>query len=391
MRVLLLVLLLALFSVVLLSGVSGVWAQQNDAASAISSAQTKLVQCFDAAQNAESAGANVSSLTSVLNEAGAQLSNAELAYSSGNFGSASNLASQSQSSLGGFLSDADALKSSAVASSDERTLIFAGSIAGTFAVVCTGAVVWARLKRRNGNGKQKVNLLQYKALFIVVIAVLALLVASPALQRVLVYPQTDFFTGISLLGPGHMTEDYPYNITSGENYTVFLGINNQLGACAYYQVEVKFRNETQSAPDSFNFTPSSLSSLYNVSAFVADKGNLEIPVNFGLDYSFQNVTQTVYTNVTVSPGPGQNSTVGQIAQNVTMLQADFNSLMFNGETLNLKGYSSDWNPQSDVFYGNLVFELWIYNGASGSFQYNERFVDLKFNMTSNGVGEVFAG
>ena len=84
-----------------------------------------------------------------------------------------------------------------------------------------------------------------------VTAVLALLVASPALQQVLVYPRTEFFTELSLLGPWSMAENYPYNITNGENYSVFLGVANQLGSCAYYQVEVKFRNETQSAPDSF--------------------------------------------------------------------------------------------------------------------------------------------
>jgi hypothetical protein len=212
------------------------------------------------------------------------------------------------------------------------------------------------------------NLTQYKALFIVVTAVLALLAASPALQRVLVYPQTEFFTELSLLGPGHMAENYPYNITNGENYSVFLGVANQLGSCAYYQVQVKFRNETQSAPDSFNFTPSSLPSLYNLTAFVADKESLDIPVNFAFDYSFQ-----------------------KSADNITLLQANFDSLKFNGETLNLQGYSSDWNPQTDVFYGNLVFELWIYNGTTAGFQYHERFVDLKFNMTSTGMDDIFFG
>jgi hypothetical protein len=225
------------------------------------------------------------------------------------------------------------------------------------------------------------NLTQYKALFIVVTAVLALLAASPALQRVLVYPQTEFFTELSLLGPGHMAENYPYNITNGENYSVFLGVANQLGSCAYYQVQVKFRNETQSAPDSFNRTPSSLPSLYNLNVIVADKESLEIPVNFAFNYSFRSVARTVYTDITVPGRPGQNATVEQRADNITLLQANFDSLKFNGETLNLQGYSSDWNPQTNVFYGNLVFELWIYNGTLNDFQYHTRFVDLKLNMT----------
>ena len=235
------------------------------------------------------------------------------------------------------------------------------------------------------------NLSQYKALFVVVVAVLALLVASPALQRVLVYPQTEFFTELSLLGPAHTAQNYPSNIIQNQNYSVFLEVTNQLGACAYYQVEVKFRNETQSAPDSLGGTSSSLPSLYNLTAFVANQESFEIPVNFALGYSFQNVTRTVYTNVTVSGGPGQNDTIEQVAGNITLLQVNFNSLMFNGKTLGLQGLSSDWNPQTSVFYGNLVFELWMYNGTIGDFQYNQRFVDLKFNMTSIGMGDIFAG
>ncbi len=232
---------------------------------------------------------------------------------------------------------------------------------------------------------QIVNLTQYKALLIVVTAILALLAASPALQRVLVYPQTQFFTELSVLGPAHTAENYPYSIVKNENYTIFLDLTNQLGSCAYYQVEVKFRNETQSAPDSFNQTSSSLPSLYNLNVFVANKERLEIPVNFAVDYSIQNVTEIVYTNTTVSQGPGQNATIEQTSSNFTQLQSNFNSLKFNGETLNLQGETSNYDPQTNKFYGNLVFELWIYNSTTSSFQYNNRFVDLKFNMTSNGL------
>ena len=228
------------------------------------------------------------------------------------------------------------------------------------------------------------NLTQYKALFIVVTAILALLVASPALQRVLVYPRTEFFTEFSLLGPGHSAENYPYNLTNGKNYSVFLGVANQLGSVAYYQVEVKFRNETQSAPNSLNNTASDLPSLYNLSAFIADKESYELIVNFAFIYSFQNVTRTIYTNVTVPGGLGQNATVEQRAENITIMQANFNNLKLNGATLNLHGYSSDWDFQKNEFFGNLIFELWIYNSTIGGFQYNQRFVDLKLNMTSAG-------
>jgi uncharacterized membrane protein len=201
-----------------------------------------------------------------------------------------------------------------------------------------------------------VNLTQYKALFILVTAVLALLVASPALQRVLISPQTSFFTELSLLGPRHTTENYPYGITKNVDYTVFLGITNQIGSCAYYQVELKFRNKMQSATDSSTFTPSSLPSLYNMTAIVANKESLEIPVIFALDYS--------------------------LTGNSTFPQVTYNSLRLNDVTINLRDQTSDWNQQTKTVYGNLIFELWIYNSTISGFQYNERFVNLKLNMTS---------
>lgn len=199
-----------------------------------------------------------------------------------------------------------------------------------------------------------VNLQEYKVLFIVVISVLVLLVASPALQRLLVYPQTEFFTEFWLLGPERKAEDYPFNITRNERYSVFLGVGNHLGYCGYYVVEVKFRNESMSAPNSFERTPSSLPSLFSMRVFVADKEVWEERLTFSFDYGFDEAFSRVI----------------------------FKSLTLNDVTLSLHGLTSEWNATTSRFYGNLVFELWIFNESSGGFMYHERFVDLKLNMTS---------
>jgi hypothetical protein len=124
-------------------------AQQNDA---ISAAQNKLVQCYDAAKAAESAGANISQLTIKLNNAGSLLSRAQLAYSRGDFESASSLAVQSQNELAGFVSDANSLKASASQSrTNDFMLNVVGSIAGTIAVLVGSFVVWRFLKKKYGN------------------------------------------------------------------------------------------------------------------------------------------------------------------------------------------------------------------------------------------------
>lgn len=201
------------------------------------------------------------------------------------------------------------------------------------------------------------NLDRYRLTFVVVTAIIMLLVASPAMSRLLVYPRTEFFSEMWLLGPGHEAEGYPYNVSVGQNYSVFLGIGNQLGYCAYYVVEVKFRNGTQSAPSSFgpveNRTPSSMPSLFNVTAFVADKQDWESSMSFSFDYVVEDRSQVVFQNLTL-----------------------------NGEVLNLEGYSTAWNATRRIFYGNLIFELSIYNVQTTIMSYDDRFVDLKFNMTS---------
>ena len=68
---------------------------QADAESAIVAAQGKLVVCYQAVVNASNAGANVTGLLLVLDEAGENLSRANLAYSMGDFGSAQSYAIQS--------------------------------------------------------------------------------------------------------------------------------------------------------------------------------------------------------------------------------------------------------------------------------------------------------
>lgn len=198
---------------------------------------------------------------------------------------------------------------------------------------------------------------RYGVPFFVVVAVVALLVASPCLSRVLVWPRTEFFSELWILGSDHMAEGYPFNVSSGQSYSVYLGLGNQLGYCAYYKIEVKFRNESQSMPSSFGAiedrVPSDLPSLFNVSAFVADQNSWELPVTFGFDYEF----------------------------NETLVQVGFNNMTFNDNVLGMSGESTGWNATTSRFYGDLIFELWLYNGSAGNFGYHGRFVDLKLNMT----------
>ncbi|MGB9683891.1 MAG: hypothetical protein ACPL1Z_03050 [Candidatus Bathyarchaeales archaeon] len=201
------------------------------------------------------------------------------------------------------------------------------------------------------------KIVEYSLLYWTVVGVLALLVASPFLSKVLVYPRTEFFTELWILDANHKAENYPFNVTRNQNYTIYLGVGNRLGYCAYYMVQVKFRNQTQPAPTSFgpieDRLPSSLPSLFNITAFVADEQVYEIPITFSFIYTWDEQLSKV----------------------------KLTSLRLNGVWLNMSDYTISWNAETRELRGFLFFELWLYNSSAGCFQYHGRFVGLWFNMT----------
>ena len=143
-----------LLALLLLIGLSSspfvVYAESSsDADAALTSAKNKLVECLSATNAAEAAGANISDLTNTLNNAGLLLSNAESAYSSGDFQTAATLSAQCQIVLTNFISTAASLQSSA---SQRRSMDFlvtvVGSIAGTTVVIVGSLSVWVLLKRK---------------------------------------------------------------------------------------------------------------------------------------------------------------------------------------------------------------------------------------------------
>jgi hypothetical protein len=189
---------------------------------------------------------------------------------------------------------------------------------------------------------------QYKSVLLVVVIVSALFAASPVIQHFLVVPQKDFFTELSLFGQYH-NATYPSNVTSGENYRLYLDVANHLGSDSRYAIEVKFRNQTQSAPDSFIHTASALPSLGNFTFSVADNGTLELPI----DISFQYALNAKVTS-----------------------KLDIQNIIINNDTVNVNKATVTRDFQRQGFYGNLFFELWIFNSTIQTYQYNQRYVGL---------------
>lgn len=139
------ILLLGLITVV----PSPVWADQTDASTAISSVKNTILDCYNAAKQAEAAGANITVLVGTLNEAGSLLSQAELAYATNDFDTAFNLATQSRNTLSNFIGEANTLQETATQQQNQDFLInVVGSVIGTFAVIAVGFTVWFFLKKK---------------------------------------------------------------------------------------------------------------------------------------------------------------------------------------------------------------------------------------------------
>lgn len=130
------------------------FAQQDTAQSAISSAQSTLVNCYGAVKDAEAAGANVTSLTATLNTGAGLLSQAELAYASNDYSTAYSDAAQSQTALNGLTSQATALQQNAAKNQGQSGLTVIFSLIASVAIFSVGLGAYVSLSRK---GKKRLN------------------------------------------------------------------------------------------------------------------------------------------------------------------------------------------------------------------------------------------
>jgi len=191
----------------------------------------------------------------------------------------------------------------------------------------------------------------YRVIFASVGLIGILLFAFPTLSLVFRLPGGEKFSELWVLGPGHMAEDYPFNVKPNENYTIYVGVGNHMGSAAYYVVYVKFRNQTEPLPNATAGTPSPLPPLFEFRLFVENGKSWEAPLRF----SFSNVS---------------------LSENRCFV----GSLMINGVAFNVDKWAS-WDVENNGYYYQLFMELWIYNVELQAFKFHNRFVGLWLNMT----------
>jgi uncharacterized membrane protein len=196
------------------------------------------------------------------------------------------------------------------------------------------------------------KLQDYRNLLLSACLIALLLAALPAVSVLVTFPEvSERFSELWLLGPGHMEEDYPFNIIVGESYSVYLGIGNHMGSSTYYAVLIKFRNQTQPLPNATTSTPSSLPVLHEIRTFIQDNETWERLVTFSVTNASRSETLSSINRLVINDrGVWTNS-------------------------------SAVWDSERDGFYYQLFFELWIYDTASKNLEFHSKFVTLWLNMT----------
>ena len=193
----------------------------------------------------------------------------------------------------------------------------------------------------------------YKNVFAAAGLVGVLLIASPTLGWFVHLPGGEKFSELWILGPGHMAEDYPFNVRSNESYMVYVGIGNHMGSSAYYVLYVKLRNQTEPLPNSTDNTPSPVAPLYEYRVFIQDGRNQEFPLTFAFPEVSSRENQSIVKNLNV------------------------NGVLFD------VGKSVMWDSENHGYYYQFFFELWIYEPDQNVLQFHNRYVGLWLNITAD--------
>ena len=197
------------------------------------------------------------------------------------------------------------------------------------------------------------SLNSYKTIFMAVGLIGVVVCCVPTVMRLAPPVGGETFSELYALGPGHMAEGYPFNVSAGGSYMVYLGVGNHMGSSVYYEVDVKFRNSTESLPNATSGESSSLPALYRYRVFLGDGSVWEAPLNFSL------------LNVAFD---GNASSVGRL--DVDGVVSDVNKV-------------ASWDNETKGFYYQVFVELWRYNVTTRSIAFDSRFVSLWLNVTQS--------
>jgi hypothetical protein len=195
------------------------------------------------------------------------------------------------------------------------------------------------------------NYEKLKLLYALSCVALSLIVLLPSLTAIVGFPEREKFSELWILGQNHMAGNYPFNVSAGALYTVYLGVANHMGDLGYFKVYVKLRNQSEPLPDRVDGLPSPLEPIFEYEMFLRSNETWERAFSF----SFASV-----------------SFEGNVSR--------ISKVLVDGYTVDVEK-TAVWNKTNSSFYYQLFFELWAYNATVSSFKFQHRFVGFGLNLT----------
>ncbi len=193
-----------------------------------------------------------------------------------------------------------------------------------------------------------------KILFAVTAIIGLVLLSTPLLNILVVFPKSEPFSVLYVLGPTHRLGNYPYNVVPGQDYLAYVGVSNHLYSTAYYKVYVKFCGASDQLPNLETGIPSPLPVLYTYRLLLKDGQISENVLTFSIPV----------VNV-----------LGQVS--------NIESIVINGNLVKVDR-SSVWDNYNSAFYYQVFLELWVYDPAISDFRFDNRSVGFWINTTQTG-------
>ena len=311
---------LALLLMLMLSSIAITFAQPIS----VTDAQNSVYSAYKSVVDAYNAGADVSKLTVLLNQA-INLTSQAQALASVNPQQSQTLASQAQGIAENVTAQATAAKLNGPAISPlvVTTLAVVLVVCGCLVYIYGPGLLWKgwfrfrrnyRVAIKKSPGKGKGLAIAWEEVCAVILGVTVIIALVATVPFFLPRGSSEQFSEPRCLGPNMQLGDYPSQVVAGQPVSLYVYVGNQVNEPMYYDVMIKL-GDNNTVTD-----PAPIAAVQQFSSVVPYNGTWVFPVN------------------------------------VTLTQAGLNQ--------------------------RILFELWIYNSTLSQLQYNQRWGQVWLNVTA---------
>ena len=191
------------------------------------------------------------------------------------------------------------------------------------------------------------NLKNMKILYVFSFVLLGLIILSPTFFTLFPIPKGEGFSELWLLDSNHLIVTESLEVILNRQYSMFLGVRNQMFDLQYYRLYVKLLNQDEALQEMVIMAPISSEPIFEYRFVLSNNETW----NENFTFAFKDVSFEEENIRKISVLSINNNDI------------DMDKILVKDE-------------DSGKFYCKLVFELWIYNSTASIFQYHNHFIDF---------------